>query len=748
MPDEAPEAYLKRVQEEGERHEVPLSFRRGGEADLGIQVEDQNIKTRAWAIFGAPHSWGPESLKSWLKDNGWEVAERPSEPRRRNSPWHLLGYNATHPGMDSYSYTLKDLNKYISIRKWQPHKKTWEGNKNSSSIGGMRWWGIEDKLDDPISVSPTQRYEPPIAPTQIDDTPDLEKMEDDANDETMEDPKKGEKRDGESGLSPDKKKLKGEKFRQKHGKHNEPSEPKLLDGSPGPDGSRLIDCEGAGDCAYRCIAYKIACFTEPNTPAHELRGKVSTLSKSLRVQVVNYLLHTNTQWQDNWVPDSWTDNAKEGGSPPTTLEEFKESLSRPGRWACGLTLQAASSLKHVNLAIFKKPTEDSEWKRIALFTPPDRKAKKNKTIGLVLNHGHYFVLEPKGKQEPTAWSESFSEQKAKEDAKISDGAELHHLSKAVRGGGGDAPCTPKKLHDPDFERLLRTCSSVGSNARLLRTCSSIKTKSSKSRRSDEKLWKCEFCDIEIEKAASYRITRHLQMAHRDEFQQALAQQKESGRSGKTARLYKPAEFIDVKDDECKFRCPFCHRGIHFEVPDGHRTRLAKVAHLKQCKKAKQNCKTLREFQNAWMRSKKTKPVFRSRFGQYKIRQIKALQKAKSRGHDPIVIPYKTGWKSKSIGNELMICKSCHYNTHSKKWHYVCKSKPSSTAAWWKRTAKHNKVDLIFDQLGINEIDKIEIKKTIAKKRKLRSAALVKKVEANRQRRESKRLAAQAILAGA
>ena len=56
LPDEAPEAYLKRVQEEGERHEVPLSFRRGGEADLGIQVEDQNIKTRAWAIFGAPHS--------------------------------------------------------------------------------------------------------------------------------------------------------------------------------------------------------------------------------------------------------------------------------------------------------------------------------------------------------------------------------------------------------------------------------------------------------------------------------------------------------------------------------------------------------------------------------------------------------------------------------------------------------------------------------------------------------------------
>lgn len=81
--------------------------------------------------------------------------------------------------------------------------------------------------------------------------------------------------------------------------------------------------------------------------------KIEKLATSLRTQVTTYLLRTNTEWKKIWASDPKTDERMEEGTVPTTLSQFEAALQRPDRWVCGLTLQAAATLKQVNIAIFK-----------------------------------------------------------------------------------------------------------------------------------------------------------------------------------------------------------------------------------------------------------------------------------------------------------------------------------------------------------------------------------------------------------
>ena len=262
------------------------------------------------------------------------------------------------PPSDDEKFSHRDGERYLFIVPWKNKRKEEEGE--TKKIAGRRWF------------EPTLQFEPEIADTQMDTQTQLEVTQ-------KEDTTKGEdlieKRCNKTSsfVSPVKKKLKKEA-------------PKIVGGMQGPSkGTRILDCGGNGDCAWRAGGFVLACHNA-KWPADtsEIRGKTQTIGAALRASCVSWLLNVNHDWEESFAVDpNWTVQM-EGGPAPKNLEGYKEALKRPKRWIDHMGLMAIAETKNVHLIIWQLNEEG--WKRCAIIHASTASStKKYPIVPLVLS---------------------------------------------------------------------------------------------------------------------------------------------------------------------------------------------------------------------------------------------------------------------------------------------------------------------------------------------------------------------------
>ena len=172
-----------------------------------------------------------------------------------------------------------------------------------------------------------------------------------------------------------------------------------------PFGFQRVDCGGNGDCGYRAAAAAYA--LADGRDLKETKENAPTLGATLRAQVASHL-KKHQLWKDSWAPDDrWTEST-EGGTVPTTYDEWLESTARPGRWVCGPTLIGIATRLKRNLVVFR--FADDKWEKADLITPLESNAKDVSTaasfppLPLFLKDNHYFTLEPREEGWPATWS--------------------------------------------------------------------------------------------------------------------------------------------------------------------------------------------------------------------------------------------------------------------------------------------------------------------------------------------------------
>ena len=82
----------------------------------------------------------------------------------------------------------------------------------------------------------------------------------------------------------------------------------------------------------------------------------------------------------------------ENGEVADDIKAFEASLRREQRWICGLTMQAAATLKRINVVVWE--WKQNQWCRtgLVLCDHSEEQSLKRKTVALVLDAGHYYVL--------------------------------------------------------------------------------------------------------------------------------------------------------------------------------------------------------------------------------------------------------------------------------------------------------------------------------------------------------------------
>ena len=398
-------------------------------------------------------------MKGWLTAQGWNVEGSPSEPRSRNGPWKIFAKHLHEPERDEHVYTMEcsGKTKHITLVPWKPIGKR-AMQKDAESICRHKWYNENAEF----TISPTLKFEPEIAPTVPDSSME---PEDEKNG-------KGKKTAAGAIISPMK-------------KMKVADECKVVGGVQGPDGTRTLDLGGAGDCAWRCLAFQLAMTNcQWRKAVSEIRPKVEQLSKALRAQTLHYLLNIDTSWKESWCPDPKWNKITEDGIPATTLNEFEQVITRENRWICHFGLQAICCLKRVCIAIWRMTS--SGWVKIAVMKPKE-KSEKAPVLGLVLAGGHYFALVRTSEKSglPKEWAQKPGPcmwQTAGISTDPIESASQAKLDTSMFRGAGKFTTPSRKKTDGDDLDLLRTCSTSGSSSKqcsfydnealdLLRSCS-------------------------------------------------------------------------------------------------------------------------------------------------------------------------------------------------------------------------------------------------------------------------------------
>ena len=746
--DESDAAYFARVEKQGQEAKVPLTYRRGGGTDLGIQKAggDDN---RSFAVWGVPAHIGPLQLEKLLKDEGWQLQQTPLENRHPRSPWKVIGQAPPQP----WNYQLPE-GKVISIVPWIANRR--HKGDEAEKLCGRRWFNPTADYD-PIepTITPTVPYTAQVASTAMDTQSSAATSHDAKASQT-------------SVPEPASKRRKAEKICS------------LVGGEAGPDpATHLIDCGGSGDCGWRCAAVLLALHNAGwSTNLAKLTEKQELLGQALRGQAVNHPLHSWTDWQGLWHQDEKATEVTEAGSIPTTLAEFREALNRPRRWICQLGWQAISDLKRVNIAIFER-RETSGWHRISLIVPThldtvqkkerQMKIRKLPIVPVALSDGHYFVILRESKAYPTSWLDDLDDGKIG-DAKRGGADELsiEDLLRPLDEQKVDAaeslrPSTPSKMED--IEHLLRQCTPTKQSTPL-------KTKQ----------WNCPLCSYacKLDAQAGQKIYGRINKLHRDEKQRRIASSS-NGFSGLGMRsLLQPIEFQQIQPQDGVapfFLCEHCGAGLIERPGDPWLLRKSKLRHFQVCKKIPSKTSfsafastgqrggrpgkpseftkiKKAEFNRAWFicifcqKGLMVKPGTRftalsAKLHHYnncpeKPRACPNIQsyaamghiswrsKDKKRrlgqGHKVTCMQLKSNTK-KWKGSYIFTCKACRasYPPGKREWREACRGKPKKSKqgftpdlSWWKRFTKGHGVRQMIKQLDIKGTEAAKLKKALKK----------------------------------
>jgi hypothetical protein len=153
----------------------------------------------------------------------------------------------------------------------------------------------------------------------------------------------------------------------------------------------VVDTGGDGSCGYSSLA--VGYHLMRGKKLDELRADgFATLGTTLRTLISEHI----KRHPENYRPfcaEDWTDNElKDDGKSPTCWDEWVDSLNRPRRWICQLTLRAGAKRLGCRIVVLQK-LSNGAWGNPVIM---GKSAKKEfpVVLGFDRPNGHYVVLVP------------------------------------------------------------------------------------------------------------------------------------------------------------------------------------------------------------------------------------------------------------------------------------------------------------------------------------------------------------------
>lgn len=288
--------YMARVQQLAFTKQVPLKFRVGGGACLGLLGTDaDDEKPKVWQVTGVPAKWTAQDVVRCLEGAGCEdttVVRRPTKAQ----PWMILSrvqkefQNVQVFGVDTHGI-------YLTLSK-PPPKKSITGKK---AVAAGFWQHRELPQVACPDVATTR--------TEVTNAADTAVV-----------------------------------ARKKH----KPETPLPYE---------VVDCGGAGNCGWNCIA--TAMMLNKNVPLAEAREQVAAATKTLRADVSTHLHRHAKEYEPLWAVNDQETEDTAGGPIPENFPEWAETVKRDGQWLCGMTLEAITRRCGIRIVVVEERADGS-----------------------------------------------------------------------------------------------------------------------------------------------------------------------------------------------------------------------------------------------------------------------------------------------------------------------------------------------------------------------------------------------------
>ena len=524
--------YLRLVSDKAKSIKSVIAWRSGGGSCLGVVRSAATGKpvVGAWRVKAVPLSWTEEDLLQVLSDAGWLDVEVLALPTKKIRPWLI---RACAPTIGAVA-GIRVGATLLTLERASPRPN---GERQSKKIGLHPVAHRTRKMDVARDSSVVGASGGDTVDTQVDD-PDEAMESEEASKRLAASP---------SDQRPKKKAAVG------------PSPQKLAF----DDRFDEVDCGALGACGFNCLA--VGAALSRGGVLGDLLPKARSMGITLRTQIAHHLNKHAADYRPFWQVDDKSSEKMEGGPVALDWNSWVESVKRPSRWICGLTLKAAS--RRLGLKVIVVQRVGDAWGLPTAFGTSSGEVAPI-ILGLSSTPGeeHYILLRPKRVDDiPVAWLHALQA----EEQLLASQSVLRGAGKSEGSGFWLPPETPSLTRkvgkqwlptetpqsrrssgatvDKSFKSL--PASYVGSSS------SSTPCKGSRGVGSDLEVWTCRWCSLEIraDNRALLRRKRsnHLERNHK---------KRKLGLDGlRQSTVVEASAAIPM--DQRAWTCPFCSAGL-------------------------------------------------------------------------------------------------------------------------------------------------------------------------------------------
>ena len=333
-------AYLATAKKDALAESMPLAYRKGGRSNLGIvglapaKVEDAQIRKR-WCAKGTPTGWTPQQFVQVLEKSGWRVLKDIQAPTRPRGVWTFSGAMPEACKSTCWILPLGD-DKQMLVSPWVKTLPKAE-RVPIRSPGG--WISHSPASDGDKTKHHETNMEVDRDDTEVPDASMSDKAKRPASETAQ-----GTQENGRA--APKAKVLSSTKSPA----FGPPVQFEAPDSGLGPQGVKLWDLHGTGDCGFRALAATQA--YRNGVEVATIVKNIDKLALSLRTKCTSWLVQ-NHGWRQFWYSDPEANETTEAGTVGKTPDEFLESTKRPGQWMGHFTCLAASRVLQSDVLVWK-----------------------------------------------------------------------------------------------------------------------------------------------------------------------------------------------------------------------------------------------------------------------------------------------------------------------------------------------------------------------------------------------------------
>jgi hypothetical protein len=370
------EEYFRQAFTQAQARKAPLVLRQGGGSDLGLLgVEASELgnkfQTRMWELFGAPKHWSDVDVKAFVCQNSWCDVQVVNKIRRGpHFLWLFKARRADNQGEaseNSWHYKDQDGNLFLSIGSARP--RTRKQPVVEQLVAPKKRW-----VD-------TQPVLPAVAITQLDDLTAESPVS-----KSQEAKDNAENSAGERERSP----RRGKGTATELKVPPKPLDPEKVFAALHKEW-KVVDNGGAGDCAFRCIAYNLSLAQGVPLQGEALEREASRLRLIATGQLTKY----SDKYKEFWAVDPHEKEfERDFQDIPQDFPAYIMAASRKGYYADDLILSALADRLRAPLIIFAWSPERQSWERSVLANSwnsdvAQTKGPKMVPVALMQHNNHY-----------------------------------------------------------------------------------------------------------------------------------------------------------------------------------------------------------------------------------------------------------------------------------------------------------------------------------------------------------------------